>query len=427
MKVEAVKLWVLRLPLVTPFRTSQHSDDERAALLVCAHTTEGAGWADCAVSPGPFYEPEFLSGTRAVMAEYLVPMLTAAPAVTAARVQAVLAPVKGHQMAKAALETAVLDAELRAKHMSFATYLGAVRDGVPAGVSVGIPGSAAELIAQVEGYLEQGYRRVKLKIEPGWDIEPIAAVRERFGPGLALQADANTAYTLASASRLRDLKPQAGAQLFLTLPADRSPSGFTPGQPPSVTRITARTDARTAVRHALRLSADQDAWHPEPNILRGSFSGLAAIVPARRPGREARAESSLQANGVAGAEAGRPPLPCSPCCAGRSTGQVQDGVGVLGGLGQYGDRLCRGQDDQVDLAAAGLLVDVVHHRQGALRAGADHQPTAPPGDVLGRRQRGVAVGAAELAGGGLLALADLPAVDDQVVVIGHAVDAHRTE
>jgi len=205
MKVEAVELWELRLPLVTPFRTSQHSDDERVALLVCAHTTEGAGWADCAVSPGPYYEPEFLSGARAVLAEYLVPMLTAAPAVTAARVQAALASVKGHQMAKAALETAVLDAELRATHMSLATYLGAVRDRVEAGVSVGIPGSLAELIAQVEGYLEQGYRRVKLKIEPGWDLEPVAAVRERFGPGLALQADANTAYTLASASRLRDL------------------------------------------------------------------------------------------------------------------------------------------------------------------------------------------------------------------------------
>jgi O-succinylbenzoate synthase len=204
-KIEAVELRVVRLPLVTPFRTSQHSQDERVALLVCAHTSEGEGWADCAVEPGPFYEPEFLSGARAVIAEYLVPMLMAAPGVTAARVQALLAPVKGHQMAKAALETAVLDAELRAKRMSFAQYLGAVRDRVPAGVSVGIAGSLAELTGQVEGYLEQGYRRVKLKIEPGWDIEPVRAVRERFGPDLALQADANTAYTLASARHLRAL------------------------------------------------------------------------------------------------------------------------------------------------------------------------------------------------------------------------------
>jgi len=204
-KIESVELRVVRLPLVTPFRTSQHRQDERVALLVCAHTTEGEGWADCAVDAGPLYEPEFLSGARAVMAEYLVPMLMAAPDVAAARVQSVLAPVKGHQMAKAALETAVLDAELRAKQMSFAQYLGAVRDRVPAGVSVGIPDSLAELIGQVEGYLEQGYRRVKLKIEPGWDLEPIRAVRERFGPGLALQADANAAYTLASAPHLRAL------------------------------------------------------------------------------------------------------------------------------------------------------------------------------------------------------------------------------
>jgi O-succinylbenzoate synthase len=204
-KIEAVELRVVRLPLVTPFRTSQHSQDDRVALLVCARTSEGEGWADCAVDAGPLYEPEFLSGARAVMAEYLVPMLMAAPDVTAARVQSVLAPVKGHQMAKAALETAILDAELRAKQMSFAQYLGAVRDRVPAGVSVGIPDSPAELIGQVEGYLEQGYQRVKLKIEPGWDVEPIRAVRERFGPGLALQADANTAYTLASAPHLRAL------------------------------------------------------------------------------------------------------------------------------------------------------------------------------------------------------------------------------
>jgi O-succinylbenzoate synthase len=219
-KVEAVELRVLRLPLVSPFRTSRHTQAERVAMLVRAHTSEGHGWADCAVGPEPFYEPEFLSGARAVIAEYLAPMLIAAPAVTAARVQALLAPVKGHQMAKAALETAVLDAELRAKQMSFAQYLGAVRDRVPAGVSVGIPGSVAELAGQVESYLEQGYRRIKLKIEPGWDVEPIAAVRDRFGPGLALQADANTAYTLADAPHLRRLDQFGLLLLEQPLPAD---------------------------------------------------------------------------------------------------------------------------------------------------------------------------------------------------------------
>src|SRR6266566_6456689 len=155
---------------------------------------------------------------------------------------------------------------------------------------------------------------------------------------------------------------------------------------------------------------------------------LAAVATVWRPRLKARTGSSAQASGAAGPlkQAGQR-CGVRRCRAGWSAGQVQDGVGVLGGLGQYGDRLCRGHDDQVDLAAAGLFVDVLHHRQRAIGAGADHQPATPPGDVLGGRQRGVAVGAAELAGSALLALADLPAVDDQVVVIGHAVDLYRTE
>src|SRR6478672_8180805 len=92
---------------------------------------------------------------------------------------------------------------------------------------------------------------------------------------------------------------------------------------------------------------------------------------------------------------------------------VQDGVGVLEGPGQDIDRLCRGQDDKVDFAAAGLVPDLLHHRQCAISTGANHQPAAPPGDVLSDRQRGVPIGAAEPFGRGLAALADLSAVDDQ--------------
>ena len=133
------------------------------------------------------------------MTEYLVPRLMAARGLTAARVQAVLEPVKGHELAKAALETAVLDAELRAHGMPLATYLGAVRDRVPAGVSVGIKDSSPSCWTTSSGYLAEGYVRIKLKIEPGWDIEPVRAVRETLRGRLPLQVDANTAYTLADA------------------------------------------------------------------------------------------------------------------------------------------------------------------------------------------------------------------------------------
>jgi O-succinylbenzoate synthase len=116
-----------------------------------------------------------------------------------------LAPVKGHLMAKSALEMAVLDAELRAAGRSFARELGAVKDRVPSGVSVGIMDSVDELLDAVAGYLDGGYLRIKLKIEPGWDLEPVRAVRDRFGDDLLLQVDANTAYTLADAQHLARL------------------------------------------------------------------------------------------------------------------------------------------------------------------------------------------------------------------------------
>jgi O-succinylbenzoate synthase len=107
-------------------------------------------------------------------------------------------------MAKAALEMAVLDAELRARNESFASALGAVRDHVPCGVSVGIMDSIAELLDVVDGYLDAGYVRIKLKIEPGWDIEPVRAVRERFGD-VPLQVDANAAYSVRDAPQLAKL------------------------------------------------------------------------------------------------------------------------------------------------------------------------------------------------------------------------------
>ncbi|MEY4499741.1 MAG: hypothetical protein RL319_729, partial [Actinomycetota bacterium] len=103
--------------------------------------------------------------------------------------------IKGHRMAKAAIETSLLDAQLRSTNTSFASYLGATKDRVPAGVSVGIMDSLDELMEYVQSYLDQGYVRIKLKIEPGWDYEPVKLVRETFGPDLLLQVDANTAYT----------------------------------------------------------------------------------------------------------------------------------------------------------------------------------------------------------------------------------------
>lgn len=207
MKLVGFELRRVTLPLVSPFRTSFGTQTERNLLVVRAAGTDTEGWAECVALAEPAYSPEYVDGAADVMTRFLIPLLLAQDDLTAATVAEVLEPMRGHPMAKAALETAVLDAELRTNGMSFGTYLGAVKDRVPSGVSVGIMNSIPELLDAVGNYVAQGYLRIKLKIEPGWDVEPVRAVRERFGDELGLQTDANTAYTLGDADQLAKMDP----------------------------------------------------------------------------------------------------------------------------------------------------------------------------------------------------------------------------
>ena len=204
--LEAVELRRIELPLVAPFRTSFGTQTVREALLVRVLGSGGVeGWGECVALADPVYSSEYVAGAERILRDHLVPRLLAAPTPRAGRVAAVLAAVQGHRMAKAALETAVLDAELRSAGMPLAAYLGATRDRVDCGVSVGIMDSIPALLDAVDGYLGDGYRRIKLKIEPGWDIEPITAVRDHVGDAVLLQVDANTAYSLADARHLARL------------------------------------------------------------------------------------------------------------------------------------------------------------------------------------------------------------------------------
>ena len=204
MKLEAIELRRIALPLVSPFRTSFGTQTERDVLLVRAVTSDAEGWGECVALLEPMYSSEYVEGAQHVMERFLLPRLLAQGDVTAIDVARLLAPVQGHRMAKAAVEMAVLDAELRLAGRSWAREMGAVIDRVPSGVSVGIMDTLPQLLDAVQGYVDEGYVRIKLKIEPGWDIQPVAAVRERFGD-IALQVDANTAYTLADAQHLAQL------------------------------------------------------------------------------------------------------------------------------------------------------------------------------------------------------------------------------
>jgi len=207
MKLTGVELRRISMPLVAPFRTSFGVETERDVLLVKVVTPDAEGWGECVAMSEPLYSSEYVDGAAYVIKQFLLPALSALPTVDMHTAERAFARFKGHPMAKAALHTAVLDAQLRASGLSFGGFLGAVRDSVPAGVSVGIMDSIPELLDAVAGYLAAGYLRIKLKIEPGWDVEPVHAVRERFGDDVLLQVDANTAYTLADARHLARLDP----------------------------------------------------------------------------------------------------------------------------------------------------------------------------------------------------------------------------
>lgn len=209
MKLLAVRLHRVRLPLVSPFTTSFSTQFERLALLVEVDADVGGtrvtGWGENVAMADPLYSPEYVDGCAEVIRRWLGPALFPVDDLTAETVGHHLRHVVGHPMAKACLEMAVLDVQLRAREQSFASYLGGVRSSVASGVSVGIHETVDALLASVSGYLDEGYARIKVKIRPGWDIGPIRAIRREFGSDLPLQADANAAYTLADTQLLRQL------------------------------------------------------------------------------------------------------------------------------------------------------------------------------------------------------------------------------
>jgi O-succinylbenzoate synthase len=205
-KIESVEVLRALLPLVRPFRTSFGTEYEKDVLLLRVATTDGVvGWGECVADRAPLYSHEFNDAAILVLREHLLPRLMGRD-LTAEEVPTLLRPVRGHPMAKGALERAVLDAQLRAEGRSFASYLGSTRAEIDCGVSVGIPDddSLDTLLAEVGGYVDAGYKRIKLKIQPGWDLVPTAAVRERW-PDMPLQVDANQAYARDSIEHLAGL------------------------------------------------------------------------------------------------------------------------------------------------------------------------------------------------------------------------------
>jgi o-succinylbenzoate synthase len=201
-ELSSIELVRVAMPLVRPFRTSFGTQTARDVLLVHVTDPDGTdGWGECATTAAPVYDADFTDGAALVLRDHLVPAVTAEVAALGADdVVARLRGFRGHHAARAGLEAAVWDLQLRAAGRSLADHLGVDRDRVPAGVSVGIPTDDAGrpdtdlLVSQVATHLDEGYLRVKAKIEPGFDLAPVRALRAAFGPDLHLQVDANAAY-----------------------------------------------------------------------------------------------------------------------------------------------------------------------------------------------------------------------------------------
>ncbi|MBN9187494.1 MAG: o-succinylbenzoate synthase [Microbacterium sp.] len=202
--LDGFELRVLHIPLVSPFTTSFGTETVREVIVVRALTPDGDGWGEIVTQAAPLYSSEYTQSAWDVALRFLAPAILDARTLAPEQVAGVLEPFVGHRMAKAGLELAVLDAALRAEGRAFGEYLGAVRDTVPSGVSVGLQADPAALVERVGGYLDEGYVRIKIKIKPGRDVADTAAVRDAFG-AIPLQVDANSAYTLADADLLAEL------------------------------------------------------------------------------------------------------------------------------------------------------------------------------------------------------------------------------
>jgi O-succinylbenzoate synthase len=205
--LKRIVLREIRLPLREPFRISSGVCTERRILLLELQDSSGVvGWSECVAGELPNYSPETIDTAWHALREWLVPRVLGHILRAADNVHAVLARgVRGHAMARAGLEMGCWDVEARLRGLPLARLLGGTQSRVPVGISIGIQPDPEALVARARAAESQGYRKIKVKIQPGADIDYVRAVREALGRDVPLMADANSAYTLRDADHLAQL------------------------------------------------------------------------------------------------------------------------------------------------------------------------------------------------------------------------------
>ena len=205
MKLERIVLRQIRMPLVSFFETSFGRTTDRHIVLVEAISGGVSGWGEVTAGENPFYNEEWTDSAWLILRNYAAPLVLRRNLESASDIPALIARIRGHLMARAGLENAVWDLEARMAGVPLWKRIGGgAWTEIPCGVSIGIQDSVPQLLDKIALELSAGYQRIKMKIKPGWDVDVVAQVRERF-PAVKLMADANSAYTLADSSKLREL------------------------------------------------------------------------------------------------------------------------------------------------------------------------------------------------------------------------------
>jgi O-succinylbenzoate synthase len=204
MRIEQIEVRYLEMPLVQPFETSFGREEARETIVVAVRSEGLTGWGEAATSAGPWYEYETVETCWHLLHDFLGPQVAGQDVATPEDAAFWMRPVRGHHLAKMGLEAAVWDLLGQAQRKSIAQLLGGTRTRVPVGVSIGIQESVPALLDRIGAFWAQGYSRIKIKIRPGWDVDVVRQVRERF-PDVPLMTDANSAYSLADAALLSAL------------------------------------------------------------------------------------------------------------------------------------------------------------------------------------------------------------------------------
>ena len=203
MKIERIELREIQMPLVHFFETSFGRTTTRRIVLVRVHADGLTGWGEVTAGEAPFYSHETTETARHILRDFLIPWTLgkewAAPGDVAPRFR----PIRGHNMAKAALENALWDIAAQQQNLPLAKLVGGTLQEIPCGVSIGIQTSVEELLDKVAREVAAGYQRIKVKVKPGWDVNVLEAIRKRF-PHILLMADANSAYSLADVAHLKE-------------------------------------------------------------------------------------------------------------------------------------------------------------------------------------------------------------------------------